>query len=81
MSLRTATEIKARITAIEAAIDAVLLGQSYTLDTGQGRQTVTRADLPGLEKMLQRWESLYEKAVAEESGDTGILSLQFRRNG
>ncbi len=79
MSLRSSTEIKTKITAIEAAIDAVLLSQEYKLNTGQGSQTVTRADLPGLEKMLQRWEGLYDNAAAAESGESGIIAPTFRR--
>ena len=80
MSLRSSAEIKTRITAIETAIDAILLGaQSYKLDTGQSSQTVTRAELPGLRKMLQRWEGLYDNAVSEESGESGIIAPTFRR--
>lgn len=81
MSLRTSTEIKARILKIDAAIDAVLLGQSYTFDTGHGKQTVTRANLTELEKMRSRWEQMYDAAVAEESGDSGVTVLSFGRHG
>ncbi len=81
MSLRTSTEIKAKITALETAIETVQLGQSYKLDTGQGIQSVTRADLSDLIRLLSFWEQKYEKALAEESGDTGILAVQFRRHG
>lgn len=49
-------KLKAIIEKYEDAIDALLVGgvQSYTLDTGQSRQTVTRADLKDLEEGLER---------------------------
>lgn len=47
--------LKTIIENYENAIDALLVGgaQSYTLDTGQSRQTVTRTDLKDLEKGLE----------------------------
>lgn len=55
------TATKAMIVAYETALTS--LGdaggvQSYTLDTGQSRQTVTRADIPAMSKML---DSLYAR--------------------
>jgi hypothetical protein len=41
----TATEIRTRIDEVDDAIGAVLLGQTYSLDTGHGKQSVTRASL------------------------------------
>ena len=45
---------KAQITAYNAAVLALATGgvQSYTLDTGQTRQTVTKLDLDQLNKVL-----------------------------
>lgn len=73
------TFLQARIDATKAQIiayeDAVLaLGdngaiQSYTLDTGQSRQTVTRADLSTLNRMI---DSLYNRcAVLQTRLDGG----------
>ena len=47
------TEIETIITNINAAINALLIGdhQSYLLDTGQSQQRVTRLDLDALRKM------------------------------
>ena len=46
--------LKTRLTAINTAITAILGGsQSYTLDTGQSRQTVTRADLTQLRALYK----------------------------
>lgn len=66
--------IKERITATKALIvayeDAVTaLGTqggvvSYTLDTGQSRQTVTRADISSLNRML---DTLYNRLATFEA--------------
>ena len=64
-----ATTLQARIDATVAQIDAyeaaaLALGvggvQSYTLDTGQTRQTVTKLDLDAIQKTLDR---LYNRCV------------------
>jgi hypothetical protein len=48
----------AQITACDAAITAVMSGaQSYSLDTGQTRQSVTKTTLGELRKMLQQLEA------------------------
>lgn len=61
--------LKTMITAIGTAITVLVSGQqSYTLDTGQTRQTVTKADLGSLR--LQRNALMNELAV-----------LDVRRNG
>ena len=47
--------LKVRIRAYEAALLALATNggmQSYTLDTGQGRQTVTRYDIGTMERAL-----------------------------
>ena len=60
------TATKAQIVAYEAA--ALALGtnnvQSYTLDTGQTRQTVTRADLADIQRTI---ESLYNRCATLEA--------------
>ena len=45
---------KAMILAYETAIDAITVGgvSSYTLDTGQTTQTVTKLNLPALQRTL-----------------------------
>lgn len=65
------TATKALIVAYEDAVTA--LGTqggvvSYTLDTGQSRQTVTRADISSLNRML---DSLYNR----------LATLEARLNG
>ena len=72
-----ATDLAARITATKALIDAYEAAalalatggvQSYMLDTGQSRQTVTKLDLGGLQKTL---DMLYNRCA----------TLQARLNG
>ncbi len=55
-------KIEAIIEAIEDAILALASGtqQSYTLDTGQTRQTVTQKDTVDLQKSLNGYYNLYE---------------------
>lgn len=57
---------KAQIVAFEDAILALASGtvQSYTLDTGQSRQTVTKLDLDSLRKSI---DSLYNRCVILET--------------
>ena len=60
---------KAQIVAYENAALALSAGvQSYTLDTGQSRQTVTKLDLDDLQKTI---DALYNRCA----------TLEARRNG
>ncbi len=80
-----ATFIQGRIDATEALIiayEAAVLAlsanngvQSYTLDTGQDRQTVTRYDLPSLNRML---DTLMNRCATLEARLNGSNSLQGR---
>jgi len=61
------TQTKALIDAYEAALLAFGTNgalQSYTLDTGQTRQTVTRANLTELQRIL---DSLYNRLCVFEA--------------
>ncbi len=63
------------IVALETAIEALAGGaQSYTLDTGQTRQSVTKANLSELRNMLKFYEERLaglEAELAVTSGTTG----------
>jgi len=60
---------KLTIVAYEDALFALGNGvQSYTLDTGQTRQTVTKLDLSALNKTL---DSLYNRCATLEARLTG----------
>ena len=65
--MATAAEIKVKITKVDAAIEAVLLGQEYTLDTGMTVQKVKRANLAELENLLRKYESDLSIAELQES--------------
>lgn len=58
---------KALIVAYENAILALSAAngvESYSLDTGQDRQSVTRANIPGMQKML---DGLYNRLATLEA--------------
>lgn len=62
--------IKARIVAFEDAVTTLAVSgiSSYTIDTGQSRQTVTRLDLPNLQSALN---GLYNQLVVLEARCSG----------
>lgn len=65
------TKIKATIDLYEDAIDALVGAnavQSYSLDTGQTKQTVTRANVNELQKTL---DSLYNRLAVFQQRLTG----------
>lgn len=75
------TFLQARITATQAAIEAyeaaqLALGtdnqQSYTIDTGQDRITVTRPDLPGINRTI---DSLYNRLTVLEARLNGNQTM------
>lgn len=52
------TENQAKLSLVDSAIAAVLSGaQSYSLDSGQTRQTVTRASLGQLQALKTHYEN------------------------
>lgn len=72
------------IVAVETAIEALAGGaQSYTLDTGQTRQTVTKANLSELRNLLKFYEERLAGLDAElaivngTSGSTGYARPAF----
>jgi hypothetical protein len=74
---RSATDIQADLDAAYAARRATLLGQSYSLDTGQGRQQVTRADLGAISELI----SLLENEMAEATGTDVLITGSLQRHG
>jgi hypothetical protein len=71
----TRQQIEEKITKISNAIDSALEGKTYSIDTGQGRMSVTRADLPKLRQELEYWENRLDKLA----GNSGPISLEFNR--
>ncbi len=68
---------KAQIIAYDAAIAALTVGgaQSYTLNTGQSTQTVTKFDILNLQKIL---ESLENKVAVLEARCNGSYRTHGR---
>lgn len=77
MGVRTADEIRADLTAAYAARRAAMNG-SYALDTGQGKQSVTRS-LKEINETVSILESELEACLDDTSGGGAIISATFRR--
>lgn len=56
------------------AEEAVLLGQSYEIDTGSGRRKLTRADLEYIQKGIELWNGRI--AVLQRNGGAGGISVR-----
>lgn len=70
------TATKAMIIAYEEAATALASGvQSYTLDTGQSRQTVTKLDLIGIQTTI---DSLYNRCATLEARLNGSGAVTVR---
>jgi hypothetical protein len=72
---RSATAIQAELDLWYAARAAVASGQSYSLDSGQGRQTVTRANLRDINSTIDRLES----DLRDLTGESGPTFITFDR--
>jgi hypothetical protein len=70
----TADQIRTRIDEVDDAIGAVLLGQTYSLDTGHGRQSVTRASIGQLRQLRAELVRMLSM-----SGDPYVTSGEVRR--
>jgi len=67
---------------LDAAVDArrkAMSGQEYSIDTGQGRQSVRRADLNQLNATVNMLQAEYESALDDEQNGGGIMSVSFSR--
>lgn len=51
------SDAEAKLTSYMAAEDKVLSGQSYTIDTGAGSRTLTRADLKEIRAGIEYWNA------------------------
>lgn len=75
---RTLAAIQADLDLAYAARAKALEAESYTLDSGQGRRSVTR-NLQNIEKTIRTLKDEYAEAESEASGD-GVISMTYRRN-
>jgi hypothetical protein len=76
MGYFTRDQIVQKINSISAAIDAVMDGQTYSIDTGQGRMSVTKASLSGLREQLDYWDNKLDEL---DSPGSGIVSVRVGR--
>lgn len=63
---RPADEVRAELKLARQALHEALTAQSYSLDTGQGRQQVTRATISEIRALISDLEA--ELSVAEGGG-------------
>lgn len=76
---RSVTEIDADLTAAYLARRNAMLAQSSMLDTGQGRQQVTRADLLSINRTIKDLEAEKGEAMAIGDGIDGAVSVRLNR--
>ncbi len=69
-------EIVERIKTIDAQIELTEQAQQFSLDTGQGRQSVQRARLESLYRSRDYW---LRKLASMDPG--GLTSIDYRRHG
>ena len=71
------TATKAQIVAYEDAVLALATGgvQAYILDTGQSRQSVTKFDLPAMQRTL---DALYNRCATLEArlNGSGVVTAR-----
>lgn len=77
--MRTSEEIKDELAFAIASRKAALQAQSYSLDTGQGKQSVQRADLDKISKTIKILQDELEEALNEENGVSGLSFGTFER--
>lgn len=74
MAFETADQIIARLASLDAKIEAAEEAAQFSIDTGQGRQSVQRASLDQLYRAREYWE---RKLRRIDKG--GLISVQYRR--
>lgn len=60
---RSVTDIQADLDAAYAARRAALQAQSYSVDSGQGRSSVTRAELKSIQTLVKSLEAELDEAT------------------
>jgi hypothetical protein len=77
--MRTSDEIREELALAISARKTALQAQSYSLDTGQGKQTVERADLDKISKTIKILQDELEEALDSENGVSGLSFGTFER--
>ncbi|MDI6808249.1 MAG: DUF6148 family protein [Candidatus Eisenbacteria bacterium] len=72
MAAITLPDAQAQLAAYLAASTAIAAGQSYTIATGAGNTSLTRANLAEVLEMIKFWRGEVERIEREASGGGGI---------
>ena len=72
--MRDPAEIQNDLDAARVALRSAMTAQSYSLDTGQGKQSVTRANIPDLQSLIRDLENELEDAIG--SGGNFFATLE-----
>jgi hypothetical protein len=81
MAARTITDVQADLDAAYAARRAAFQAQSYSFDSGQGRQTVARVDMRALSREISILEQELSDWNADAEGATALDRIAFDRGG
>lgn len=73
---RDIAEIQADLTAAYESRRTALQAQNYSLDTGQGKQSVTRASLSEINKTIRELQAELEEA---QNAWGGLMTGSFER--
>lgn len=76
MAIRSAAEIQTRLDKLDAEIEAAEGAMQFSLDTGQGRQSIQRQSLDSLYRAREYWEGKLRNL-----SDGGLVSVEYRRRG
>jgi hypothetical protein len=71
----TLEQAEAKLALWMAADDAVSANQTYTLDFGGSRRTVTRADAAEISRNIEKWDNWCRKLSPGANGRTGIQAM------
>jgi hypothetical protein len=77
--MRESADIQIDLDAAYEARRTAMQAQSYSLDTGQGKQSVNRASLNQLNDTIKYLQDELEEAIENESGYGGLIAGTFRR--
>jgi hypothetical protein len=75
MSAITLEQAQAKLAAWMAADDALILGQNYTIDQGNVRRVITRADAAEIRNNINYWRREVERLSKGPSAPTARFVL------
>ena len=69
--MRTLAQVEAEIIKVEAALEKVYAAQAYSVSSGSGSRSISRASIDSLTKRI---DHLYEEKSRIESGGIRIIA-------